>query len=155
MVRSIALAGAAVLLGALAGCGGDSGTEAASTDAYCTELKDVQKEFDALGSGDINGANLGKAFDRMQELADQAPEAVAADWAKIDSALSEMESGLKDLGIGFDDITNPQKLQDVDPTKLQEFGQKMQKFAGKEFDQAGQAIQQHARQECGIKNFGN
>ncbi|MGH3367726.1 MAG: hypothetical protein ACRDOY_11025 [Nocardioidaceae bacterium] len=154
MVRSLALAGAAVLLGALAGCG-DGGTEASSTDAYCSELKSVQKEFDALGSGNINGANLDKAFDRMQELADQAPEAVADDWAKIDNALTQMEAGLKDLGIGFEDITNPEKLQDVDPAKLQEFGAKMQKFAGKEFDAAGKNIQRHAKQECGIKSFGN
>lgn len=156
MWRSLALAAVTVLLGAVAGCGGgDSTTEgdsgANSAQEYCTALKDAQKEFGALESGDITGANLDRIFNRMQAISDQAPPAVADEWKTIDGAIGQMESGLDDLGLKFQDLSNPQKLKTVDPQKLQEFGKDMQKIGGQKFQQAGDTIEKHAQKECGIK----
>jgi hypothetical protein len=153
MLRSLALAAVAVLLGAVAGCGGGGSTEAGgnSAEQYCSSLRDAQKEFGALESGDVTGTNLDRIFDRMHGIADQAPPAVADEWKTLDGAISQMESGLKDLGLSFKDLSNPKKLQGVDPQKLQQFGQDMQKIGGQRFQQAGNAIEKHAQQECGIK----
>lgn len=158
MLRSLALTGVALLLGAVAGCsggsndtGGSESTGANSTQQYCSALQRAQKEFGALESGDITGANLDKIFDRMHALSGQAPPAVADEWRTLDGAITQMESGLKDLGLSFGDLSDPKKLSQVDPQKLQQFGQQMQKIGGRQFEQAGNKIEKHAQQECGIK----
>jgi hypothetical protein len=140
----------ALLLAAVAGCGGGDTESQAGSEDYCRSLKSAQQEFGALESGQLSGANLDKIFNRMHSLADQAPEPVADDWQKLDDGISKMQSGLKDLGLSFGDLSDPEKLQDVDPQKLQKFGQEMQKIGGQQFQQAGEAIERHAKQECGI-----
>ncbi|MDQ4007576.1 MAG: hypothetical protein M3211_05730 [Actinomycetota bacterium] len=155
MLRPVALTGAALMLVVAAGCsgGGDATTEAGGgdTQAYCSQLKDAQQEFGALESGDMTGANLDKIFDRMHTLSEQAPPAVDQEWQTLDDAISQMESGLAELGLEFGDLTNPKKLQGVDPQKLEKFGQEMQKIGGQKFQRAGDAIEKHAKTECGIK----
>jgi uncharacterized protein (DUF3084 family) len=151
MLRPLALTAVAVLLGAVAACGGGSSTDEATTQEYCTELQSAQKEFGAISSGDITGANLDKIFDRMHTLADKAPAPVADDWKTLDGAISQMESGLQDLGLDFKDLSDPRKLAQVDPQKLQQFGQRMQQVGGQKFQQAGSAIEKHAKQVCHIR----
>jgi len=151
MVRSLALTGAAVLLGVLAGCGGgDSATEANSTKDYCEGLRNVQKEFRALESGDPSKVNLDDAFGRLQDLADQAPPAVADEWAALDNAISGMDRALEDAGLGFNDL-NRESLQNLDPQKARELGRKAQQFGGQQLEKASRAIEKHARTECNIK----
>lgn len=155
MRRSLALAGAALLLGTLgtvAGCSGGSSSEsdANSTKQYCSALKKTRTEFQALSSGNLTGATLGQAFNRLQALADQAPKPVADDWATIDDAITQMETGLKSLGLTFSDLSSQKKLSQVDPQKLRQLGQKLQKLGDKQFQQAGQTIQQHAKKTCGV-----
>lgn len=152
MVRSLALTAAAVLLGLLAGCGGgDSATEANSTQDYCEGLRNAQKEFRALESGDPSKVNLNDAFGRLQDLADQAPPAVADEWAALDNAISGMDKALEDAGLGFNDLTNPESLQELDPQKAQELARKAQQLGGQQFEKASRAIEKHARTECNIK----
>jgi Skp family chaperone for outer membrane proteins len=152
MVRSLALTAAAVLLGLLAGCGGgDSATEANSTQDYCEGLRNAQKEFRALESGDPSKVNLNDAFGRLQDLADQAPPAVADEWAALDNAISGMDKALEDAGLGFNDLTNPESLQELDPQKAQELARKAQQLGGRQFEKASRAIEKHARTECNIK----
>jgi hypothetical protein len=152
MVRSLALTAAAVLLGVLAGCGGgDSATEANSTQDYCEGLRNAQKEFRALESGDPSKVNLNDAFGRLQDLADQAPPAVADEWAALDNAISGMDKALEDAGLGFNDLTNPESLQELDPQKAQELARKAQQLGGQQFEKASRAIEKHARTECNIK----
>jgi hypothetical protein len=152
MVRSLALTAVAVLLGVLAGCGGgDSATEANSTQDYCEGLRNAQKEFRALESGDPSKVDLDDAFGRLQDLADQAPPAVADEWAALDNAISGMDKALEDAGLGFNDLTNPKSLQELDPQKARELGRKAQQFGGQQFEKASRAIEKHARTECNVK----
>ena len=151
MLRPLALTAVAVLLGAVAACGGGSSTDADGTQQYCAALKDAQQEFGALESGEMTGANLTRIFDRMHSLADQAPAPVADEWKTLDGAISEVESGLAGLGFSFEDLSDPRKLQDIDPQKLARFSQRMQQIGGQEFQQAGDTIEKHAKQVCGIK----
>jgi hypothetical protein len=159
MVRSLALTGAAVLLSAVAGCGGggDSSDQAdqadsggASPEQYCSALRNTQEEFGALNSGQLTGQNVQRIFDRIHGIADQAPPEISQEWRTLDGAIGQMESGLQDLGLGFEDLQDPQKLADVDPKQLQQFGQEMQKLSGQKFERAGNRIEQHAKQECNI-----
>ena len=151
MLRPIALAAATLLLGTTAACGGGSTDQAGSdtgTQQYCSELRSAQKEFGAIGSGDVTPGNLDKILDRMHGLSQQAPPAVADDWRKLDGAISSLRDGLDNLGLGFKDLSDPQKLAQVDPQKLQQFGRQMQQLGGQQFDQAGKAIEKHAKQVC-------
>jgi hypothetical protein len=155
MLRSLALTGVAVLLGAVAGCsGGGSSDQAAdsggSTEQYCSSLRSAQQEFGALNSGQLTGSNVQRIFDRIHSIADQAPPEIAKEWQTLDGAIGQMESGLQDLGLGFEDLQDPQKLADVDPKQLQKFGEEMQKLSGPQFERAGNQIEQHAKQECNI-----
>jgi len=150
MLRSIAAAGAALLLGTTVACSGsaDQAGSDASTQRYCDALESAQQEFGAIDSGNITPANLNRILDRMHDLADQAPAQVADDWQKLNGAFNRLQSGLGDLGLSFEDLSDPRKLSQVDPQELQKFGQTMQQLGGPEFDQAGNAIERHARQVC-------
>ena len=153
MLRSIALAGATLLLGTTVACSGASTGQAgadASTQQYCDALRSAQKEFGAINRGDVTPGNLDRILDRMHSLAAQAPAAVADDWKKLDGAIGRLQGGLDDLGLSFNDLSNPKKLAQIDPQKLQEFGRQMQQLAGQQFQQAGNAIEKHARQVCHI-----
>jgi hypothetical protein len=156
MVRWLALSGVAVLL-SVAGCsgGGESSDQAESgdggtSDQYCSALRNAQQEFGALESGQLTGRNVAQIFDRIHGIADQAPPEVSQEWQTLDGAITQMESGLQDLGLGFEDLQDPQKLAEVDPKQLQRFGQDMQKLSGQKFERAGNKIEQHAKSECNI-----
>lgn len=158
MMRTLGLTGAAVLLAAVPGCGGgdsateaDSGGGAAGAEQYCSSLQKAQQEFGALSSGQLSGANLDRIFDRMHTIADLAPQPVADEWDTLDRGISQMQTGLQELGLRFEDLSDPSKLQSVDPQKLRKFGQDMEKVGGQKFQRAGDTIEKHARTECGIK----
>jgi hypothetical protein len=150
MFRSLALAGATLLLGTTVACGGsaDQAGSQADTQEYCDALRSAQKEFGAIDSGDITPANLDRILDRIHTLAEQAPQPVADDWKQMDGAFSRLQGGLDDLGLSFDDLSDPRKLAQVDPQKLQRFGQQMQQLGGQRLDRAGNAIEKHAKQVC-------
>jgi hypothetical protein len=153
MLRSLALAGATLLLGTTAACGGGSTDQAASdtsTQQYCDALKSAQKDFGAINSGDVNPGSLTKILDRMHSLSEKAPAPVADDWKKLDGAISRLQGGLDDLGLSLKDLSDPRKLAQADPQKLQEFGRQMQQLGGQQFEKAGNAIEKHARQVCHI-----
>ncbi len=151
MLRPIALAAATLLLGTTAACSGGS-TDQAGSDAgtrqYCSALRSAQKEFGAINRGDVTPGNLDKILDRMHSLSQQAPPAVADDWQKLDGAITSLRNGLDNLGLSFKDLSNPKKLAQVDPQKLRQFGRQMQQLGGQTFDQAGKAIEKHAKQVC-------
>jgi hypothetical protein len=104
----------------------------------------------ALESGDPSKANLDDAFGRLQDLADKAPPAVADEWATLDDAISGMDKALEDAGLGFNDLTDPESLRELDPQKMKELGRKAQQLGGRQFEKASGAIAKHARSECNI-----
>ncbi len=150
MLRPLALTAVAVLLGAVAACGGGPTTDAASTQQYCNTLEDTQKEFSALQRGDIAGIDT-KLFDRLHTLADQAPPAVADEWQKLDAGFTQLEGGLDQVGVGLTDLSDPAKLQDLGAQKLKKLQKELQEFGGRNLEQAGNTIEKHAQKECGIK----
>ncbi|MDP9444889.1 MAG: hypothetical protein M3P83_11310 [Actinomycetota bacterium] len=142
MRRSLALAGTVLVLGSLAGCGGNE------TEAYCDSLRDAQREFRALEENQL--PRVGEALDRIQELGDQAPDAVSDEWQTLNGAIDELRGAVDDLGIELSDLGNPEALRDLDQQQLREFGERLQDIGSAEVQQASERIADHAQKQCGI-----
>ncbi|NYG55968.1 hypothetical protein [Nocardioides perillae] len=161
MKRNLALSASAVLLaGVLAGCGGDDGGSSAegsggsgggATDDYCAALEQAKEDIDALEQGDV--AQFEQTFQVIGELAEQAPDEVAADWRVLDETLTGLETSLADAGLELADLEQlsaGEVPEGVDMAKLQQLATEMQSFSSAEVEEAGDAISEHAQSECGI-----
>ncbi len=142
MRRSLACAGAVLLLG-LSACSGNS------TETYCDDLEQAKEDFDAIEGGDLG--QFDEALEQMQELGDNAPDEVTEDWDRLNGAIDEIRTGVEDLGIEFEDLGDPEALQDVDQEQLAEFGEKMQAMGSGEVQDSADAIAEHAEDECGVE----
>lgn len=158
MKRSLALASALVLAGVLAGCGNDGGGEnqAESADSYCDELRDANEEFSAISGENPDPEKLDSALQRMSEIAEQAPSEVQSEWETLDSAITEVRTGLEEAGVTFADLAklsdDPSALPEgVDQAKLMELAQTVQKMDSEEFTTASEKIQKHAKSECDVE----
>jgi hypothetical protein len=143
---ALALASATPLL-ALTACSG--GSEQTTTEQYCVSVKSVQQELKSLQGG--GPRNVQRAFDRMQELAEQAPPAVADEWRTLDGALTGVEDALRRAGLGFGDLTDPQSLRSLDPQQARALTEKAQQLGAQRYADASRAIQQHAQKACGVR----
>lgn len=142
----------ALVLGAslLTGCGGGDSGEGS---AYCDDLKSAKAEFSSLDSDNPDMADLDKAFDRMHELAGEAPDSVKDDWETLDGAIQDLKAALEDAGLTMEDLGNMQNGQmpeNFDPAKLQELAPKLQSIGGQEFQDAADAIEKNAKDECNV-----
>lgn len=145
MTKSAGLAALVLTAGLLTGCGN-------STDAYCDELQGTIDEFGSLtGAGDP--AQLERAFDEIERLADEAPEEIADEWDRLAEQMGEIRDTLEEAGIEISDlagIQNGQLPEGVSQEDLAELGQSLQSLSGEEVQQAATAISEHAQEECGI-----
>lgn len=171
MKRHLALpATAALLAGLLVGCSGDEGgsneegsasngesssestesTEGETSD-YCAALEDAKGEIDALEAGDV--AQFEQLFGTISDLAEQAPEEVAAEWQTLDGTLTGLQDALAEAGLELSDLetlASGQPPEGVTPQQLQQLAQEFQSFNSTDVNEAGEAISQHAQEECGI-----
>lgn len=134
--------GATLLVG---GCGG-------GTDAYCSDLENAKQDFAALQNGEA--AKFDQAFDTLQGLGENAPDEVADDWQVISDQIDELRSALEEVGLQVSDLeglSNGEVPEGVDQQELAELGTRLQGFGGEESQQAGEAISQHAQEECDIQ----
>lgn len=144
MKLTTALVGAVFMATTLVGCGGGSG-------AYCDSLTEADEVFGQIGAGDVQG--MDKAFDRLQELAGDAPSEIEDAWKVVDGAITEVRSALDDAGISFEDLANikPGELPEgLDQEKLAALAADMQAMGTKEFAEATATIEEHAKTECDI-----
>ena len=149
---------AAILGLLLAGCGGGDGGgegEAASgqdrTEEYCQALEEAKADIDALEQGDVEGFE--QSFETISELADKAPEEVAAEWQTLDTALAGLEDSLAEAGLELADLeqlTAGQVPEGVDTAQLEKLAADMRDFGSTEVQEASDKISAHARTECGI-----
>lgn len=150
MKRNLATASVSVLLaGLLTACGGSGGGN--DTDAYCDSFKSAKDAMSQLQGA--TGTDLEKAFDQIDELADEAPEAVEADWQKIEDAVDAIEDALDEAGVKLSDldkIAQGEIPEGLDIAKLQGVTEDLQKLSTDDLRKAGENIAQHAKDECGI-----
>jgi hypothetical protein len=146
---SVALGSLALVAGLSAGCTSDDASAADS--AYCTDFKADKTKFQALTGDDI--AKLGDAFEEIHQLAGEAPEEVADDWKVIDDAFTAFTDALEEAGVTFDDLAVMQtgEIPDgVDLADLEALAAKLESFGGPEMEKAGEAIERHAKDKCGV-----
>src|SRR5436190_16183890 len=122
------LAMAAATLGA---CGSDD--KAASSSGYCQELKTDKVYFESLNGSNPDLSKLDTVFEKMHSLAAAAPSDIAADWKTVDTALTTIESALKEAGLSVDDLAALQQgnvPDGVDVSKLAALGPKLKALSG-------------------------
>lgn len=159
------LAAAVLAVSALVtGCGGGSSSSSAdgaasesassstaSSDQYCSDLKDAQSTLTSLAGA--NASDFKAGLDQLRSVGEEAPDAVAADWKVVLSSFDDLDKALSDAGLSYDDLDAISKgdvPKGVDPAKLQGLGSQLQSLGSQEFQDAGKAIDEHATSECGI-----
>jgi hypothetical protein len=147
-----AVAAAALGLSLLTACGDDGGDEAGdSSGDYCNDLKDAKKEVDALKDGDFS--DLQKTTDAMNKLADEAPDEIKDDWEILVDGVQKLIDALKKAGLDDDDMATLQSGQipdGVDMAALQSLMTEIEALDTEEFQTAGDNINKHAKDECGV-----
>jgi hypothetical protein len=147
-----AVAAAALGLCLLTACGDDDGSKASgSSGDYCSDLKDAKKQVDALKGGDFS--DLEKTTDTMHKLADEAPDEIKGDWDTLVTGVEKLVDALKAAGLDDDDMATLQSGQipdGVDMDALQGLMTEIQALDTEEFQKAGDNINKHAKDECGV-----
>ncbi len=131
----------------------DGAGAGASADDYCDQLKDAKAQLENFESTDPDFSEMDKALDTMHELADNAPDEVAADWKVVDEGVTTVETALEDAGITMADlgkIQTGQMPEGVDMAKLQELAPKLQSLSDAKFQKATDNIEKHAKDECDV-----
>ncbi len=122
---------------------------------YCEVLQEAKTEFADFGGGDIDQTSFEDLEAKIGELEDAAPEEVSGDWMVLGDGISGFLQVLEDAGITLDDLAAFQRgevPEGVDPQVIQELPQKIQALGldGPEFQRATEAIEGHAKSECGV-----
>ena len=147
LTRPSALLGAGLLAVSvtLSGCSGSD------TEAYCDTLSDAKSDIDALEAGDPGAFST--AFEAFDTLADEAPKEVEDDWKVMQEGVQRIEDAFEDAGLAMDDLSEVMTgeiPEGVDLEKLQELGTTLEELDSEEFNDATEAISEHAEEECGI-----
>jgi hypothetical protein len=148
-----AVAAAALGLCLLTACGDDSGDKASGGGSgdYCKDLKSAVKNVDALKNGDFS--DLQKTTDAMHKLADEAPSEIKDDWKTLTAGVDKLVKALKDAGLDDKDMATLQSGQipdGVDMDALQGLMTEIQALDTDEFQKAGDNINKHAKDKCGV-----
>jgi hypothetical protein len=149
------LAGLALAASVLTGCGGggDEDTSATDTETYCKELKADVKYVEAISGGNSDPGFSSEGIGKVHDLADAAPEDVAADWDVVDATLSDIERTLNEAGITTDDLeglAQGQPPKGVNMAELTKLLPKFQALNSQELQDAVKGIRTHAKAECGV-----
>ena len=142
--RLVLAAVAALCASTLTACGG-------GTKAYCDDLRDANKDFSSLDNADFS--KFDDAISRMHKLADEAPDEVADDWKVLDGALNDLQDALKKAGLTTDDLakmSQGQMPENFDMSKLQQLQEDMSSLGDQKFQDASNAIEKHAKDECNV-----
>jgi len=138
----------------LAGCGSSNSSGAASSSGdYCSELKADKAYFQGLTGNGSDAGKLDEVFQRIHQVAADAPDNVSADWKKLDGAITTLENALKAAGIKPSDLASMQsgKLPpNVDPAKLQALLPKLQQLNSQDVSDAADRIAADAKKTCKV-----
>lgn len=145
-----AVAAAALGLCLLTACGDDNGGSASGGD-YCGDLKAAKKDVDAIKGGDLK--DIENTVDTMHDLADEAPSEIKDDWKTLVEGVDKLLAAIKKAGLDDKDMATLQSGQmpdGVDMTALQELMTEIQALNTDEFKKAGENINKHAKDTCGV-----
>jgi hypothetical protein len=146
-VKRISSMLAATVIGAslLTGCSGGG------TDEYCDTLEETQNNFEDFEAADFS--NFDEFTDRVEELADDAPDEVKDDWKVLADAFKAFVDALDKAGLepaDLEGLASGEIPEGVDMEALTEAMTEAQALGGEEFEQATENIEKHAKDECNI-----
>jgi hypothetical protein len=154
----------------LAGCGGgdgggggvgaDRGKEGdkpSATDGYCDEIRAAAADFLALQAADPDFSEFGDAISTFHELADAAPSDVSDEWKTLDTAFTSLEETLESVGLSLEDLGAitagdlPDGLSSEDLVDaLPKLETVFESLDDDKVSTASDAIEKHAKSECGV-----
>jgi hypothetical protein len=152
IIGALALSMAATVLAAC-GSSNSSGGGASATGNYCSELKSDKAYFQGLTGNGSDAGKLDEVFQRIHQVAADAPDNVSADWKKLDDAITTLENALNAAGIKPSDLASMQsgKLPpNVDPAKLQALLPKLQQLNSQDVSDAADRIAADAKKTCNV-----
>lgn len=127
------IAATVLALAVLSGCGDE-------TEAYCDGLEDAKEALQAVDNGDID--QYGHALPVINDLHDEAPDAVQADWKKLGAFMDEAESYYDDIAAMHDEP------DDVSMDDIEELHENKPDAQDPELVEASDSIRKHAKDEC-------
>jgi hypothetical protein len=138
---------AAIALGAslLTACSGGS-------DSYCDTLKDSESTIDRLDEGDFSV--MGDLVDQIEQITDEAPDEVKEDWEVLRSSYTSLIDALEEAGVSVDEFAaavSGEVPEDVDMEALSGVLENVQALDTDRLEEAQEAIEQHAKDECNIE----
>ena len=145
------VAAAALGLCLLTACGDDNGDKASGGGDYCGDLKSAKKDVDAIKGGDLK--DIEETVDTMHDLADEAPSEIKDDWKVLVDGVDKLVAAIKKAGLDDDDMATLQSGQipdGVDMTALQNLMTEIQSLDTDAFEKAGENINKHAKDKCGV-----
>jgi hypothetical protein len=149
MTRNLALAAAGTLVaGLLTGCGGGGGSD---TSSYCDSLKSSKKDFAEFSDGNLTGFE--DVIDTFHKLAKQAPDDISTEWATLDGAMVGIEDAVDEAGLALSDleaIAKGELPEGADIDKLGSLVDGLDKMGSEDVDKAAEAIEKHAKDDCGV-----
>lgn len=137
----------------LAACGSSNSSGGASASSYCSELKSDKAYFQGLTGSGSDAGKLDEVFQRIHQVAADAPDNVSADWKKLDDAITTLENALKAAGIKPSDLASMQSGNlppNVDPAKLQALLPKLQQLNSQDVSDAADRIAADAKKTCNV-----
>jgi len=149
VIGSVALTVTATVLTAC----GSGGSGSGSSGGYCDELKADKTYFESLSGSNSDVSQLDTVFQKVHTLAGKAPDNVSAEWKTLDSAITTIETALKDAGLKASDLAAMQKGQmppGVDISKLQALAPKLEALSSSGVSDAADKIAADAKKSCGV-----
>ena len=120
-------------------------------DADRDTLEDTEKDFDDFEAADFS--NFDEFTDRVEDLADDAPDEVKDDWEVLADAFDGFVDALDEAGLkpaDLEGLASGDIPEDVDMEALTEAMTEAQALGGEEFQKATENIEKHAKDECNI-----
>jgi len=142
----VALAGAALIVSALAACGGGH-----SDGDYCNELKQARSSI--AGSVGVADINWGKSLKTLHDLAGIAPDDVAAEWKTLDGNIATFNKALKDADLTTTDLDKiiAGETTEIAPDATEKIGAVLENsLASEEFANAWDAVVKDAKKSCDV-----
>lgn len=142
--RPVAGAVAMVLL-ALTGC-------ASQTERYCGELEDQKEALAdlAVRADRPQGEVLGETLDIWRDLRDEAPDDLGDEWTTLVFALESLVEAFDAAGTSpeeFDPRNPPPGVSEAEARTLEAAAAEL---ASPRVADAGDGVEQHARDVCGV-----
>jgi hypothetical protein len=132
------VAGAAILLATLTGCG---------QSEYCKAVEDNQVALNSLGEKRTNAAyrSYARAF---RAVANLAPPTIRKDWTKLADVTSDVLKAQRQAGISLEDMLVDDKLVQVPSDKLELLNTAYEAFNNTADER--KAVVKNVKDECGI-----